>query len=470
MTTTKMRTCVFAWAAILSVFACACDSVPTHADSAYNYIVYVDPWGFRGADYRIADEYDATIYRVSSMVFDGDLTKQAQGRGFEILNVAWEDTGRALGSALGPNISDLTLQVRRSYASGAVSDTLMPVIRYPNFTDRTADVPANRFFLRVGNQQSGKALTTVSLLSYLKDIRRYASAPDSMSGSDSGAGEKLDLSAPRDAHFLVSAQAVLLPIPKTGKTEFNPVVFNYQSAPGSPAVLAILATREGTSARVIENSPEDATVQGWGQELYFNDEGHRASFSAERRSDVAARIAAQGGPKTEADRSALGKGADVLALIQVPLIHEQRGALGGVYSGGAGSGSSSDSGYGYEFSDDPLSAGGFGPNDAVIRVRPGPVRSDVERAVLGHGPRLGPFLEGYGGRLVRDQRFPIRITVQFYKATSSGVLEPKDFDAITRNINSAYEHADYVGSLVLPESDQARPTEWQKIPNEWFPW
>jgi hypothetical protein len=28
--------------------------------------------------------------------------------------------------------------------------------------------------------------------------------------------------------------------------------------------------------------------------------------------------------------------------------------------------------YGYEFSDDPLSAGGFGPNDATIRVRPGP--------------------------------------------------------------------------------------------------
>jgi hypothetical protein len=31
-----------------------------------------------------------------------------------------------------------------------------------------------------------------------------------------------------------------------------------------------------------------------------------------------------------------------------------------------------DDGYGYEFSDDPLAAGGFGPNDATIRVRPGP--------------------------------------------------------------------------------------------------
>jgi hypothetical protein len=33
-----------------------------------------------------------------------------------------------------------------------------------------------------------------------------------------------------------------------------------------------------------------------------------------------------------------------------------------------------DEGYGYSFSDDPLAAGGFGPNDATIRVRPAPVR------------------------------------------------------------------------------------------------
>ena len=36
-------------------------------------------------------------------------------------------------------------------------------------------------------------------------------------------------------------------------------------------------------------------------------------------------------------------------------------------------------GYGYEFSDDPLNAGGFGPNDATIRVRPGPVRTTLIR-------------------------------------------------------------------------------------------
>jgi len=40
-------------------------------------------------------------------------------------------------------------------------------------------------------------------------------------------------------------------------------------------------------------------------------------------------------------------------------------------------GKKKEEGYGYEFSDDPLNAGGFGPGDATIRVRPGPVRSTL---------------------------------------------------------------------------------------------
>jgi hypothetical protein len=101
---------------------------------------------------------------------------------------------------------------------------------------------------------------------------------------------------------------------------------------------------------------------------------------------------------------------------------------------------------------------------------PGARRSDVEQAVLGHGPNLGPFNEGHGLRFERDPKFPIRITVQFYKATSNGVVSDVDLDSIARSIGSVYEHAEFVGSLVLPEGDSRRPTAWQKIPREWFPW
>jgi hypothetical protein len=411
--------------------------------------------------------YTQVVERVAGMVRDSDLAARVTRRGLNLVNVTWEDTGRAWGSALGPNITDFTLQVRHAAAMRSSVEpwfadhqlgpptrwetTLMPVIRPPNFTDVTGDVPSDRFFVRVGNA-SHQSLTTVPLADLIRDLGKYAS-------SDQLA--HVDLSAPRDTHYLVSAQALFLPIPKRGASEFNPVLFNYQSAPGSPAVLAILATREGTSVAVIENHPEDQGVH-WGQELYFNAAGQRAYFSAERRSDVVARIAAQGGPRDENELSMLGRGADVMALIQIPLVHDNRGVLGGPNYAQAG-------GYGYDFSDDPLSAGGFGPSDATIRVRPGPVER-LERAVLGHGAALGPFVEGYGTKLVRDTNFPIRITVQFYKATSTGDVSDSDLDAIGKSIASAYTHADYVGSLVVPADDARRPTAWQHVPDEWFPW
>jgi hypothetical protein len=99
-----------------------------------------------------------------------------------------------------------------------------------------------------------------------------------------------------------------------------------------------------------------------------------------------------------------------------------------------------------------------------------PETSDVEQAVLGHGERRGPYSEGNGLVLERDPQFPIRITMQFYKATSNGVADGADLDAIASTIGSVYEHAEFVGSLVIPEGDPARPTEWQRIPSEWFRW
>ena len=36
-------------------------------------------------------------------------------------------------------------------------------------------------------------------------------------------------------------------------------------------------------------------------------------------------------------------------------------------------------GYGYEFDDDPLAAGGFGPNESMIKVRPMAARTTLIR-------------------------------------------------------------------------------------------
>ena len=77
-------------------------------------------------------------------------------------------------------------------------------------------------------------------------------------------------------------------------------------------------------------------------------------------------------------------------------------------------------------------------------------RSDVEVAVLGHGPELGPYTELDGLTIERDPRFPVRVTVQFYQATSNGVLAVRDVENLRAQIKKVYAMADYVGSLVVP--------------------
>jgi hypothetical protein len=53
-------------------------------------------------------------------------------------------------------------------------------------------------------------------------------------------------------------------------------------------------------------------------------------------------------------------------------------------------------------------------------------KSDVEAAVIGHGEVEGPYTEIDGLDIERDPRFPIRVTVQFYKATSNGAVSQAD--------------------------------------------
>ena len=47
-----------------------------------------------------------------------------------------------------------------------------------------------------------------------------------------------------------------------------------------------------------------------------------------------------------------------------------------------------DDGYGYSFDDDPLNAGGFGPNDATIRVRARAARTTLIRPRTSFVPEM----------------------------------------------------------------------------------
>jgi len=395
-----------------------------------------DPRRYPPSEVQAYETYRQVIERTVNMVQDAEARTLADRYGLDILNVTWEDTGRYNNSAVGPNISDMTIQVQQQHPiRGDYGLHLMPVIRFPNFTDQSADIAIDQFFLPLGNQR-GEALQPVPLREVLDNLREYLTEPDSW------AGRETSLLADRDTHVLVSAQACFLPIPPEGIAEFNPVLFNYQSYPGDPAVLTLLVTREGTSVTVIDNQRDGFEAgQTWGQRLFFNQNGDRASLTGQRISDFQ-RENPDGGDPSQA--SAAGEeGLNMVMLIQVPLRQRQPANFG--YGGVA------------DFS---------APAPAMLESRV----SDVEEAVIGHGEVEGPFAEIDGLPIERDDRFPIRVTVQFYKATSNGVVSEADIQQIRQQIARVYDDADYVGSLVvdgLPD----RPTYYDgphEEPEGWW--
>ena len=388
------------------------------------------------------DPYGQVIERTIAMVSDPVAQRLAAALDLNILNVTWEDTGRFYGSAVGPNISDMTVQVQhRDPLSGQYQLHLMPVFRHPNFTDVTADIPLENFFVRVGNED-GQNLRRVALSEVLGNLRDYLHEPDSWEGRLNS------LLAQRDSHVLVSAQAAFLPIPQEGSATFNPVLFNYQSYPGDPAVLTILATREGTSITVIDNQRDGFEAgRTWGQRLFFNKNGERASFTGQRFSDFEAQAQASG--QRDPDLAAGGEGMNLVLLIQVPL--KQREPMD--QFGGIGMA-------------DNLAM----PAPAAPSMEASRSSSDVEAAVIGHGPVEGPFTEIDGLPIERDPDYPIRVTVQFYKATSNGVVSEADMAEIRQQIDRVYAEADYVGSLVV-DGPSDRPTEHDgphQQPADWW--
>lgn len=78
--------------------------------------------------------------------------------------------------------------------------------------------------------------------------------------------------------------------------------------------------------------------------------------------------------------------ASLLVMSSATVFAQQPG--GGAAAAKPTGGGGKEEGYGYEFADDPLAAGGFGPNDATIRVRPGPVRTTLIRPRTSFVPEM----------------------------------------------------------------------------------
>lgn len=385
--------------------------------------------------------YMKTIGSTANMVGDSKAQQLVSKYGLSISNITWEDTGRYKGSSVGPNISDMTIQVAaRDPKTEQLSVTCMPVIRYDSFSDKTCDLDPKDFTLLIGNQK-GKNLKRISLYDFLEKPTAYLTNPGSWKS------EKKSLLAPRDSKVLVSAQACFLPISKQGKATFNPVLFNYQSYKDNPAVLTVLVTREGTSATIIDNT-RDAFSTGsvWGQRLFHNDNGERASLTGQRESDfLQENIPNNQGPSVGSElKTNPENGLNMVLLIQIPL--KQKEAPRRMY----------------DLEAQPMSS--------MAKSERAAPPSDVENAVISHGEIEGPFTEIDNLKIERDDRFPVRVTVQFYKATSNGVVSEDDIKSIKNQIERVYSQSEYVGSLVV-DGDTNRVTEYDGIkvqPANWW--
>jgi hypothetical protein len=374
------------------------------------------------ADMRIEQQFQSAIAATEQMVWQQEAQSLAQQNGLSLVNVTWEDTGRSKGSVWGPNISDMTIGVRD--ASGALHP--MPVFRFDNYTDTTADLAPDDLFLSVGNER-GRSLRPITLTSLLRNVRGYMHDPSSW------AGTRRSLLAERDDHVLVSAQACFLPIRRAGEATFTPVIYNYASSPGNPGVAVIVATREGTSVQLVDND------QGYLSDvLFFDENGERAPFTGVRKSDFDASQHPSG-----AVTAGNEDGLNVVLLIQVPL--KQKAVARSWFDG----------------LEDEMQAA---PSASMAKESAG-----VEDAVIGHGPVEGPFEEFQGLAVERDPRFPVRVTVQFYKATDDGRVTDADVRELKKQIDRVYASGDSVGSLVT-NGYTGRSTEWTREPTTNATW
>ena len=199
----------------------------------------------------------------------------------------------------GPCISDMTLRV---------NDSMMPVIRQPNFSDKTWDVKMKDIPIVIGNETANgkEKLQTISLSDYLTNFSDFMT-----NTGYKGIGKTINLLNSKengDSHVIMSSQACFLPIIKAEKTKFNVALYNYQSKARSPTVLVIVSTAKGASAQIIE---------GRTQYLLFNNNGKNADFVGERVSDVRRKR----GQKNLYDKklSKREKQENVIVIVQVPI-------------------------------------------------------------------------------------------------------------------------------------------------------
>ncbi len=200
--------------------------------------------------------------------------------------------------------------------------------------------------------------------------------------------------------------------------EFCVQLYNYQSDSNSddPAVLVIVASAQGTSAQVVKGNTK----------LLLNSNGIAKNFKAQRLSD----FREEQGKSKEGEMTLEEKNQNVLFIYQIPL--KQRN----------------------EHRKDELVKKCCSSQQPARAVRKSGGGRGLERAIISAGSEQGRFEGTRGLALLRDDRFPIRCTVQYYNVTDVPRISDSQMRELAALINEAYSGALATGSLVTSNSNR----------------
>jgi hypothetical protein len=326
--------------------------------------------------------------------------------------VKWEDTARNKNSSWGPNISDVTLDVE---------DMSFPIIGTNNYVDKTFDMPIENFVVHVGNEKvnhsNDELLSRISLQEYLMNIEKYTNLKVKDGGS-------LFLNH-RDESLLTSSQATVLPL-RDGTIEFNVRIHNYQYDAKDPAVLCVVISPHGTSAQLLTE---------YKQNLYFNRAGSKVNYRAERLTDQrikAGKATTDGLMMTQEEQE-----KNVLFILQIPLKQKPviRRQILECCS--------------YNLGGEDLRYN----TNACFSIKTSAPRG-MDHAQLSIGDKThGNFYNMNSSMMTieRDERFPIRCTIQYYYVTDTAEVPKEMVERITTQVWKHYRQTDKTkrGSLVI---------------------
>jgi len=83
---------------------------------------------------------------------------------------------------------------------------------------------------------------------------------------------------------------------------------------------------------------------------------------------------------------------------------------------------------------------------------------DVEHAIIEIGESEGVFEEIQNIQIERDTQYPVRVTLQYYKATSNGAINTEVMGEVYQQLVDSRQYGENVGSLVVG-GNTYRPTE-----------